>query len=334
MKKKKKALIVCGCILAVTLAFAACSEPSADISELSSEDVYLAGSESEEMIFEEAAILADTPVANASAVLEPVASGVNVLGNDKCEIDASNVAEGYVMVRYTGGGSKKIKLLMTNPSGVQYQYNLKLDGDWGVFPLSGGNGVYKLGVYQNTSGNKYSTLFTTSVTAQITNAMSPFLYPNQYVNFTANSAAVAKAKEICSGKTAELDKVSAIYNFVINNLSYDKQKAQSVQSGYLPDIDAVLAAKKGICFDYAALMAAMLRSQNVPTKLVVGYTGAAYHAWINVHISGQGWVNGVIYFDGSTWKLMDPTFASSANSSDAIMQYIGNGSNYQAKYQY
>jgi hypothetical protein len=49
---------------------------------------------------------------------------------------------------------------------------------------------------------------------------------------------------------------------------------------------------------------------------------------------GQGWVNGIIYFDGKSWKLMDPTFASSGNSSSSIMQFIGNGSNYQVRYKY
>ena len=95
-----------------------------------------------------------------------------------------------------------------------------------------------------------------------------------------------------------------------------------------------LAQKKGICFDYAALMTAMLRSQDIPTKLVVGYTGSLYHAWINVFLEGQGWVDNVIYFDGHDWKLMDPTFASSGKQSKEIMQYIGNGGNYKAKYSY
>ena len=71
----------------------------------------------------------------------------------------------------------------------------------------------------------------------------------------------------------------------------------------------------------------MLRSQDIPTKLVVGYTGNLYHAWINVYLEGQGWVDNIIYFDGNSWKLMDPTFASSSGQSQEIMQYIGNGSN-------
>ena len=121
---------------------------------------------------------------------------------------------------------------------------------------------------------------------------------------------------------------------MVRNLTNYKQKAKNVQSGYLPNVDKVLAEKKGICFDYAALMTAMLRSQGIPTKLVVGYTGDVYHAWINTFIPEKGWVEGIIFFDGTTWKLMDPTFASSANQSKQIMEYIGNGSNYSAKYVY
>jgi len=102
----------------------------------------------------------------------------------------------------------------------------------------------------------------------------------------------------------------------------------------LPVLDTVLADKKGICFDYASLMTAMLRSQGVPCKLVIGYAGSAYHAWISVWSETDGWVNAAIYFDGNTWQRMDPTFASSGKQSSTIMKYIGDGSHYTEKYIY
>ena len=61
-------------------------------------------------------------------------------------------------------------------------------------------------------------------------------------------------------------------------------------------------------------MAAMLRSQNIPCKLVVGFAGEVYHAWISVWSPGKGWVEGAIYFDGTDWQLMDPTFASTTGN--------------------
>ena len=113
-------------------------------------------------------------------------------------------------------------------------------------------------------------------------------------------------------------------------LAQGTELAATVTSGYLPDLDTVLSKMSGICFDYAALMTGMLRSQGVPTKLVIGYAGDVYHAWINVYSSSTGWVEGVVYFDGVNWQRMDPTFASSGGA--GVMDYIGDGTNYSAKY--
>ena len=276
--------------------------------------------------------LADTPA--VSTMLMPVASGTDVKKNTKSEIDVSNMADGYVMIKYIGGGSAKLKVLITGPSKVAYTYNLKSDGSFEVFPLSDGNGTYSLGVYKNVSGTQYTTEFTTSVTVTLKDAFAPFLRPNQYVNYSAQTLGVVKAKELVTGVSTTLGKVEKIYDYVITNFTYDKQLAASVQSGYLPNLDSVWNKKSGICFDYAALVTAMLRSQGIPSKLVIGYAGQAYHAWISVYSAETGWVEGAIYFDGTTWKLMDPTFASSGNSSEAIMKYIGDGKNYTAKYLY
>lgn len=121
---------------------------------------------------------------------------------------------------------------------------------------------------------------------------------------------------------------------MVNHVTYDKEKAASVKSGYLPVLDDTLASGKGICFDYAALMTGMLRSQGVPCKLVVGYSGRQYHAWISVWTEESGWVDGAVFFDGSTWQRMDPTYISSGKNSAAIQKYVGNGKNYNAMYLY
>ena len=283
-------------------------------------------------LLDEAVPLSGAPT--LGTVLTPTAPGVQTKKNSSAVIDYSNSKDGYVMVKWNEGGDVKLKVLIKGPSGTTYQYNLRTDKQYEAFPLSDGNGEYSVGVYKNTSGTQYATIITETISVALTDEFAPFIRPNQYVTYTAGSAAVTKASELCAGIADNLGKVEAVYTFVVNNTVYDKEKAQTVQSGYLPNVDETLATGKGICFDYAALMAAMLRSQGVPVKLVVGYTGSAYHAWISVYSETDGWVEGKIYFDGQTWKLMDPTFASSANSSDSIMEYIGNGANYSAKYLY
>ena len=275
--------------------------------------------------------LANTP---SSFVLNNVASGTSVSQNGRAIIDYSNAKDGYVMIAWRGGGNPKLKVLIKGKGPSTYQYNLRTDGQYESYPLSDGNGTYTVGVYKNSAGTEYTTVLTATINVTLNDEFAPFLRPNQYVNFTDSSLAIKKASELCANLTNNLSKVEAIYSFVVNNIKYDSQKASTVQSGYVPDIDTTLDSKKGICLDYAALMSAMLRSQNVPVQLVAGYTGGAYHAWINVYSSETGWIEGKIYFDGKSWKLMDPTFASSSNSSAQIMEYIGNGDNYTTKFLY
>ena len=84
------------------------------------------------------------------------------------------------------------------------------------------------------------------------------------------SACVRKGEALSSGCASDLDVVSSVYSFVTKNIAYDNAKAATVQSGYAPFPDNTLASGKGICFDYASLMTAMLRSQQIPTRLEVG----------------------------------------------------------------
>ena len=285
--------------------------------------------------------LADEPVAsfasldsgtrsNTPVCLVPTASGVTVYSNALAAIDASNASEGYIMVNYKGT-NPKVKLQMTGANGVTYTYNLH--GGYETFPLSSGDGSYKVAVYENVTGNQYSTALSQTIKVTITNVFGPNLYPNQYVNFNMGSQVVSEAMQLAQSCNSDLEVVTKVYNYVTSNISYDHNKAANVQSGYTSNVDEILLSGTGICLDYAAGMASMLRSQNIPTRLEVGYAGSAYHAWISTYITDIGWVNGIIEFDGANWSLMDPTFA--ANSSEtALKNFIGNGSNYKTKYIY
>ena len=275
---------------------------------------------------------ASAPAASGTMLL-PEASGTQVKKNSRAEIDYSNTKNGYVMVRVTDKKAKKLKVQVKSKN-TTYTYNLAADGQWDTYPLSEGDGNYQVTIYENLSGTKYSTLLSVSTKVTLADQFEPFLRPNQYVDYASAPNTVAKAKELTAGKKDNLEKVAAVYDYVVKNLTYDYKQAASVQSGYVPVLDTVLAKKSGICFDYAALMTGMLRSQGVPCKLVVGYAGTTYHAWISVYSDETGWVEGAIYFNGTIWKRMDPTFASTGRQSKSIMEYIGNDQNYTSKYLY
>ncbi|MEA4987172.1 MAG: transglutaminase-like domain-containing protein [Anaerovorax sp.] len=329
LRQKIIAYTIIGTLFIVPLLTACSQQETSSHAVLSADQMSLTAEEI--TIQDEEVPLANQP--EQLQILLPTASGEKTFDGKNVTVDASNVSQGYVMVKYTGTNSK-IKVQVLKSSGTTYTYNLNARSTYEVFPLSEGNGSYTVKLFENISASKYSQVFSQSFQVKLENQFLPFLYPNQYVNFTAESATIAKGLELTNGITDDLKKVETIYNYVVDTFTYDKAKANTVQSGYLPNLDRVLTSKKGICFDYASVMAAMLRSQNIPAKLVVGYTGDVYHAWINVYTKETGWVDGMIFFDGSKWQMMDPTFASSGKKSESIMKYIGNGSNYKAKYTY
>lgn len=275
-------------------------------------------------------------------IYEPVASQEMVLGNEKVTIDISNTSQGYVMVNYTGD-NPKVKIRITNPNeGDPYTYD-KHEG-YETFPLTGGNGTYQIQVYENVSDTKYTTLYSSTFDVTLENEFLPYLYPSQYVNYNADSDVVALGVELASTATSDLDVVSHVYEYLTQNIKYDDDKADQVKDGdlkgYVPNINEILEKKTGICFDYAALMATMLRTQDIPTRLQIGYAltkdnnnQGIYHAWVSVYLDEIGWVDGLIQFDGHSWKMMDPTFAAESNST-STRDFISNENNYQTKYNY
>ena len=270
------------------------------------------------------------PRDNTPVVLETEASDKKEFSADGCKVDYSNTKKGYLMAKYTGSNSK-VKLQL-KAHGETYNYDLPTKGNWEAFPLSSGSGEYSVGIYENISGEEYRPVLQESFNADLKNEYQPYLHPNQYVDYTKKTKAVALSEEVCEGATSDLGAVERIYNYTIDAISYDYDKAKNVQPGYLPDIDETLQTGKGICFDYASVMAAMLRAQKIPCKLVIGYAGSAYHAWISVYTKETGWVDDIIEFDGVKWRYMDPTFASSGDNSDPNV--VGDGENYNPQYFY
>ncbi|MDR2531095.1 MAG: transglutaminase-like domain-containing protein [Oscillospiraceae bacterium] len=262
-----------------------------------------------------------------------------LLSNDKAKVDVSNLSDGYIRVAYTGGGSMAIKVLVTDSNRkVQYKYNLNNKGEFESFPLSEGNGTYSVDVYTNITGTRYALAFSTSFEVELSDAMSPFLASNQYVDYAEKPDIAKKAESLTRDLKTDIEKIRAVYNFVVKEITYDYDRAKAVTNGtlknYLPDVDDVLKQKKGICFDYAAVIASMLRMNGIPCRMVLGYSGKTYHAWIDVYTSEKGWVNTMISFEGDKWRMMDPTYASTGKQSRAIMRYINNPKNYSPKYYY
>lgn len=240
----------------------------------------------------------------------------NTIKNDAAVIDISNTSQGYIGIRYLGN-NRKVKLQLTKDAET-YTYNIQKKKSFSIFPLSMGNGTYTIGIFENISTNQYSQACSETIEVKLEDENLPFLYPNEYVSYTRNSPVIRLSNQITEGSGDELEKVEKVFDYVTSTIDYDYELAENIPLEYIPDIEQVLKEKTGICFDYASVMSAMLRIQGIPTRLVIGYAGDVYHAWISVYVEDKGWVDGIIHFDGESWTLMDPTTAASSGLTDEI----------------
>lgn len=244
-------------------------------------------------------------------------------------IDLSALQDGYVAVSATSSTRLKFQVLCGDET---YTYNLSADGTPSVFPLNCGDGAYRFRVMENVVDNKYAELYSTACNVKLSDAFQPYLRPSDYVPYTENSECVKKAAELASHADDEIELIAAVYGFICDTIRYDTKKAETVTSGYLPNPDETLRTKKGICFDYAALAASMLRSQGIPTKEIFGYVSPneVYHAWNMFYTEQSGWVTVSFETRKDDWNRMDATFAANG----ANDKFIGDGTNYADLYWY
>ena len=268
---------------------------------------------------------------NTPRVLATTADGAAVIEGNGAVVDYSNATDGYIMAKYDGD-NPKVKIQITHDGGSTYTYDIAPGAGFLAFPLSAGSGGYSIAMFLNIDGDQYSQACADAIQANISDEFAPFLRPNRFSNFTTSTRAVAKGSEVAQGAKSDLKVIENAFIFVTKHVVYDYDKAATVQSGYVPNVDDTLSSGKGICFDYAALMVCMLRTQRIPCQLVVGYAGDVYHAWISVYVDGVGWVANMIQFNSDTWTLMDPTFAAGGDTADPNV--VGSGSNYNPVYYY
>lgn len=96
-----------------------------------------------------------------------------------------------------------------------------------------------------------------------------------------------RAQQMIGGETRVIPAAQKIRKEV-----YQRMRA-NLGIGVMRDATEIWDSSEGVCRDHAILMATLLRSVNIPTKLVTGlvyYQGSfLYHAWVEVW-DGQQWV--------------------------------------------
>ena len=236
-------------------------------------------------------------------LLLPEASGTVTYEGAGVTIDASHTDQGYVMIRCEPS-EKRLKARIAT-SAQTYYYDLPGGEAYSVYPLQMGDGTYTVRVMEQVEDDLYALRYGVEIDVTLSDETIPFLYPNQYVWYDADSATVQKARDLARGMTDPTEITETFYKFVVKHMRYDNELARTVEKGYLPSADASLASGKGICFDYAALLAVMLRSEGIPARVLIGTVTPEnlYHAWNSVFLEGK-------------WVWMDPTLDGTRHKED------------------
>ena len=287
-------------------------------------------------------------VSLAFCIQAPImAFAADVRSDERTEIDVTYKNDGYIRARIKSETSKRLKLrtayAKSGGTKIEYTYELNGAGDWETYSLQSGNGEYTISIFENTVGSRYATLLTVIIGVEYSRENAPFLVPAQNVNYAADSNAVKMAGELSKNADTDLKKVEGIYKYIVETIKYDTAKAKKIASGeivgYMPEIEYTLETSKGICFDYASLFAAMLRSQDIPAKLIMGFVALSqepsYHAWNEIYIKDVGWIKirSEVFFAGKNWERMDPTLASS-NTTGKRTKFLNEDKNYAKDKEY
>lgn len=124
-------------------------------------------------------------------------------------------------------------------------------------------------------------------------AFQPYLAPDKLVPTSGLPAEIAA--KVAAGKTGDLQKGRAIYDYVLANMRYDKSGTGWGRGDTLWACDA----KRGNCTDFHSLFISMARSQGIPSRFEIGFPIPrdkhegeipGYHCWAEFYTAERGWV--------------------------------------------
>jgi len=250
----------------------------------------------------------------------PAAAFANSAGANRATLDVSGLDKGLIGIHLASKTQAVTKAKITK-AGASYTYSLNAlsDGQTIWLPLQMGDGEYEVAVLENAGGSKYRFILSKKIQVTVAHAPEVFLNSVQNVAWKDADKAAAKAKELTKRAVSDEEKAKAIYDYIIENVKYDKELARTVTSEYAPDIDETLTSAKAICYGYATLYAAMLRSVDIPAKLAMGATNLLdeYHAWNEVYLNGK-------------WIVVDTTVDAGLSKGNKKITFEKKTSDYKA----
>lgn len=121
---------------------------------------------------------------------------------------------------------------------------------------------------------------------------SKYLKANELVTVSEKIKDIAA--DITKGKKTTLDKARAIYDYVFENVKYDK----TTPGWGRGDTERVCIIGSGNCTDFHSLFISLARASNIPAKFVIGVPVPekenveikGYHCWAEFYDDDLGWI--------------------------------------------
>ena len=204
--------------------------------------------------------------------------------------------------------------VMVEKNGEKYYYSLNNSEE--LLPAQLGNGLYTVKILKNIGGTKYRVLKTSKIDIKdIGNDL--YLSSSQPVYWEEDDLRIL-ANVLMKDVLTDEEKVKSAYKYVTENIKYDTDKIKGIDTSYVPSVSSTIQSKSGICYDYAALFAGLLRSEGIPTKLVKGYGkfSKEYHAWNEVYVNDK-------------WQIVDTTYDAAAVKAGANLNMYKAYKDYQ-----
>lgn len=198
---------------------------------------------------------------------------------------------GYVdvLINMDNHLNKKVKILIRTPNGEKKWYTPK-ESDQVSFNkvwLTWGKGRYIISIMENLTDRSYKYITSKQVINQ--NYIEPYIFPSSDVQ-SDNEEIILLSNSLISNVLSDLEKATLIYKWVSQNIEYDFDKVDNLNNtSYKYGAIETLKLKKGTCYDFSTLVAAIGRASGLKVKVVNGIlisrNKKVNHVWNEVYIS-------------------------------------------------
>ena len=210
----------------------------------------------------------------------------SVRDNEAVYVETDKAPNGVVTLHYDAPLENSVVAFVTNSTAL-YMYSIRSSVT--NIPLQMGDGAYEINVYEKMEDTKYIKILIANVVVDGLRDEEVYTNSIQMVDYEGYKDVIDEINKLLADAQGDREKVEIVYNYIITNYSYSTEKAEGVRAEYLPDLRDFFTTGKGICYDYASLFASVLRSNGIPTKLLMGYRNDVekYHSWNEVLLDGK-----------------------------------------------